>query len=528
LANAKVVVTLAAGGTTVSLVSEETGKSIGGVDDLTKLLSLRSFVTKEKKQTASSENRDVVITAACRISNKEKTDDEAYVQKALDNSFVVAAKPYQMMCANVRAHSKTIEENFGTSAEYKDILRKYCQLTEKVLVDVLAAMVRGEKEKGLLDDLSLTYKLPAYIRNKLVTKTLAVSKDMDLSRILFPQDPSKGLALSVKEWRSREFVRSLGPLMANSPIIISIIQNEELFLELTGITAEQLTNAEDPRVQRVFKTRILVVPPFREYERVLAPLTKPNFRGYGLPATAMDQSKDRLANLCAVPLRAYAFSVRMAETIPDFYNRIFPDGTIRAPDEKLGNYAKQTLDAIKNGIGCSLLGIIRGEDQPKAFMAWAHRECKIIPGGDLDKKITTALGITEDSFDVGVTGILEQVPNPPGPRADVVTRATSRAELLAIDEFKKTVFMSKDKADKKKRGNAASSILSKEAKIFLRMVSRDHSVALASAMETYFRSFYSTNIQRAAVQIATARFDEFDGEDAIDESSDESSDDDEE
>jgi hypothetical protein len=531
LAQAEVIVTLGPGGTTATLVSMGDKKPIGGIDDLAKLMSLRSFVTKEKKITASSEVREQMFTAAYRISEKESGRVEDYEQKVLDNSFVVGAKPYQAMCVNVRGHIKSIEENFGTSDEYKKVLINYAKATEKVLVDVIAAMVRGEKEKGLLDTYSFECGLPAYIRNKMTMKSLSMQKDMDLSRILFPSDPSKGLALSVREWRSKEFVSKLGFLTDSSCAIATIIQSDELFLELVGMTAEQFSNTEDPRVQYVLKTRILVVPPFEDHERVLSLLEKQSFRGFGLPATAMDQSKDRLANLCAVFIRAYAFSVRVAENIPDFYDRIFAPGTIKAPDDKLGNYAKQCHSAIKDGKECSLIPIIRGEEKPSALLAWVARECKIIPGGDLYKKIALCLGADDDDEALSLATFGEEGAQPSVSKAvlvDVVSKATTKSELLAIEEFVKKSFSLGGKDNRKKKAGTASSVLLRETRTFLKMVRREHSSSLADAMEGYFRSFYAVDIQAAAVRIAEARFDEFDDDGFIGSSGDESPDSEEE
>jgi hypothetical protein len=529
LAQAEVHIRISPGGTTAVLVSMGDQKPIGGIDDLAKLMSLRSFVTKEKKQSASSEVREQMFAAAYRLSRMESGKDEGYKQKPLDNSFVVAAKPYQAMCVNVRAHIKNVEENFNTKDEYKKVLIRFAKMTERVLVDVLSAMVRGEKEKGLMDQISFERGLPAYIRNKLTMKTLSLQKDMDLSRVLFPSDPSKGLGLTVKEWRSKEFVNKLGFLMAHSASIVSIIQEDEIFLELIGMTAEQFANAEDPRVQRVLKTRILVVPPFEDHTRVLSLLEKQNFRGFGLPATAMDQSKDRLANLCAVFIRAYAFSVRMAETIPDFYDRIFPKGTIRAPDEKLGNYAKQCAAAIANGTQCDLLPILKGEMKSSAMMAWITRECKLIPNGDLYNKIAEALGIDKDDKMVlaPVPG-KDTLPQTVEVPVDVVSKSASRNEDLAIENFVKSSFAIAQKDGKKKKAGTASSVLLKESRAFLKHVRREHSASLADAMEGYFRGFYAESVQLAAVRIAEARFDEFDDDGFVGSSADEDSSEDEE
>jgi len=529
LAQAEVQVTISPGGTTAILVSMVDQKPIGGIDDLAKLMSLRSFVTKEKKLTASSEVREKMFTVAYRLSSHEAGKVEGYKQKTLDNSFVVAAKPYQAMCANVRSHIKSIEENFNTSDEYKKILVGYAKTTERVLVDVLSAMVRGEKEKGLMDTYSFERGLPAYIRNKLTMKTLSLQKDMDLSRILFPSDPSKGLGLTVKEWRSEGFVKKMGPLVANSNAIGTIVQDDELFLELIGMTAEQFSNAEDPRVQRVLKTRILVVPPFEDHHRVLSLLEKQNFRGFGLPATAMDQSKDRLSNLCAVFIRAYAFSVRMAETIPDFYDRIFPAGTILSPDEKLGNYAKQCATALSKGIACDLIPIIRGEKKSSAMMAWITRECKLIPNGDLFKKIATTLAVDENDDDMSLENFVTEDECPPKVDipVDVVSKIASKNEDLAVESFVKSSFAIAQKDNKKKKAGTASSVLLKETKNFLKFVRKEHSASLADAMEGYFRGFYSVGIQSAAVRIAEARFDEFDDDGIVESSSDDSSSEDE-
>jgi len=526
LAQAKVQVTISAGGTTAILVSEETGKQIGGIDDLSKLLALRSFVAKEKKLSASSDLQQKIITAAYRAAVYNSAEDPEFLQRKLDNSFVMAAKPYLSMVETLESRHDPIMNNYHDgSTEYKEVLGTYCAGISRACQLTLAEMVKGEKEKGKMESFLFDEAVPAYIKNKLLMKSLAINKDTDLSRVLFPQDPSKGLALTVKEWRSDSFVNKQGFLMRNSGSIIKILRDDDLLLELTGLTAEQFANAEDPRVQRVLKTRILVVPPFEEHDRVLEPLSRANFRGFGLPNTAMDQSKDRLSNLCAVPIREYAFSVRMAETIADFYDRILPEGTIKPADDKLGNYAKQAFTHIKDGGNCDLVQVLRlTKAQDSSFMEWVNRECKIIPGGPLSNKIAAVLGLPAGGI-ANAVGTREGFPKPKPRLVDIVSDATTGAEKDGIADFRKNALSLREKSSSKKR-STASSVLKREARTFLKMVAKDHSSLLAESMEAYFRGFYSEDIQSAAVRIAEARFDELEDLSEVGSSEEESSDED--
>jgi len=529
LANAKVQVTISAGGTTAILVSEETGKQIGGLDDLAKLLGIRSFVTKEKKLSASSDVQQEILTAAFHANQHVVSVNPTFEQKKLDNSFVVAAKPYKSMAELMDSRLDAIDGNHHSgSKDYKGILRFYSKGIMSSLSLTLAEMIQGEKEKGKLDAFLFEHGVPSYVKTKLLIKSLATDKDTDLSRILFPQDPSKGLALTVKEWRSPDFVKKQSHLMIGSNAIINILQDDKLFLELIGMTAEQFSNAEDPRVQRVLKTRILVVPPFADHKRVLEPLSRASFRGFSLPATAMDQSKDRLSNLCAVFIRAYAFSVRMAETIPDFFNRILPKGTIQPADEKLGNYAKQVLDALERGIKCDLTEQIWLDKEPNALKHWIARECKIIPDGEFHKEILRVLAKPK-------TVSTDKNSRPGTPQARPIpfvmtSTITTGAELDKFKSFRKNATSIKEKSVNKKR-TPASSVLKRETKIFLKNVAKEHNPSLAEAMESYFRGFYAEEIQSAAVRIAEARFDELDDiiseDDTDDSDSDDASDDDE-
>jgi hypothetical protein len=364
-------------------------------------------------------------------------------------------------------------------------------------------MVQGEKEKGLLDRFLFDAGVPTYIKNKLQLKSLTVTKDMDLSRVLFPQDPSKGLSLTVAEWLSLPFVKKQGWLMVNNESIIRILQDRKLFLELVGLSYEDFHNAEDPRSQRVNKLRILVIPPFEDHERVLEPLSRPNFRGFGLPATAMDQSKDRLANLCAVFMRAYAFSVRMAETIPDFFDRITPKGTVVAPSEKLGNYAKQLLDRFKEGVECTLINKLQLREDLKPIMAWVCRECKIIPDGDLAKMILNALSNGEGGKPEIKSVFCAEPMKRASLRVDLISDVSTGTEKDRFKAFRSDVLSLKEKGIKGKK-SVASSVLSKAARSFLKQVARDHSHVLAQSMEVYFRGFYSEAIQLSAVRIAEA------------------------
>jgi len=518
IAQAKVQVTISAGGTTAVLVSEETGRQIGGLDDLAKLLGLRTFVTKEKKQSASSEAQEEVVLAAYRVNQMKVTQNPSFEPKKLDNYFVVAAKPYRNMAATIQKQLLAIMGNYHEDAgPWKKLLGMYCNGITNAISLTLGDMLEGEKEKGKMDLFLAQQGVPSYVKNKLQLKSLAISKDMDLGRILFPQDPSKGLSLTVSEWRDESLVKAQGGIMRHSEPIIRILKDEELFLELIGMSKEEFANAEDPRVQRVLKTRILVVPPYVNHKQVLEPLSRPNFRGFSLPATAMDQSRDRLSNLCAVFVRAYAFSIRMAETIPDFFDRVVEPGTVKPPDDKLGNYAKQLLQALEEGKEIKLFPKLQLLEPISAMMEWITRECKLIPNGSLYKKIERALtadkGGTAEYKAVSVEAAKAK-PNLVARILDDVTTGTEKDEMRTFQE--KTLSI-KEKSLKTKR-TVASSVLSKEAKAFLKYVGRNHSDALAISMESFFRGFYSEDIQSAAVRIAKARFDD------LEESDDESSD----
>jgi len=523
IAQAKVQVTISAGGTTAVLVSEETGKQIGGLDDLAKLLGLRSFVSKEKKQAASSELQDEILTAAYRASDRVKADDPNFKQKKLDSTFILAARPYKALASQIDEKIAALTANYHEgSEEYKKVLLSYCTHIQNATARVLAKMVQGEKDKGLLESFLFDEGVPSYVKNKLQLKSLAITKDMDLSRVLFPQDPSKGLSLTVSEWKSVAFVKKQGWIMKNNEILMRIFSGKELFLELIGMSEEEYQNAEDPRSQRVNKTRILVVPPFEDHKRVLEPLSRPNFRGFGLPATAMDQSKDRLSNLCAVAMRAYAFSVRMAETIPDFFDRITPKGTVITPSDKLGNYAKQLLDAIEKGVEITLIPKLRLSEPLEPLMAWITRECKIIPNGDLYKQIETALkkqgGGTDQVRSVFQDTALQKCI----PIVDMVSPIKTGAEKDRFKAFRSDALSLKEKGTTGRK-TIASSVLSKNAKSFLKSVARDHSPMLAQSMEAYFRGFYSEAIQAAAVRIAEARFDDLEDLSEVDYSGDDAS-----
>jgi hypothetical protein len=361
---------------------------------------------------------------------------------------------------------------------------------------------------------------------------------VDLARIIFPQDPSKGFSLTVREWMDPAFLAKQGTVLKNSLFLKELFEADGLVRELSQLSDEQWENAEDPRTQRVKKQRFLVVPT-TGLDRVLEPLARQNFRGFALPGTAMDQSKDRLGNLAAIPIRAYAFSIRMAETLPDFYDRFTPKGTIKPFDDKLGNHAKQMQTYLAGGGQCDLLDIICLKKKPEALMAWVHRECKIIPNGDLSKKIIAALGLSakEMRTPVETPQLPDQIVAVPlvgladkgwifeglGPLGDEVDRA-------ACARFEGSTFYGKQKEEKKKRSEAAS-VLRKPARAFVDHVKKTHSGSLADAMEMYFRGFYNSKMQDAAVGLALAKFDEIEevnGDTSGSGSSDEESDSDDE
>jgi len=480
---------------------------MGGVDDLTRLLTLQSFVSKEKKQAASSEMLDRIHLTAYRASTIVKSEDSSFVQKKLDNAFVIATKQYQNIAQLMVQREKALGENYSQANKHlKTSLRYYILAIKKAASETISALVRGEKEKGLMDSLLFDYGVPAYVKGKLLAKSLMLGGDTDLNRVLFPQDPSRGLALTVKEWQSEPFCAKQGVLLVNSLMLIKILRNKELVAELSNLSVEQMENAEDPKSQRVLKTRMLVVPPYGDQTKILEALSRSSFRGFNLPNTAMDQSRDRLASLCAVPLRAYALSIRMAETTVDFFDRFLPAGTVVQPNEKLGNYAKQMLDAINNGTESQLLEIISLQaDDTSPMKEWIERECKIVPGGDLSKKIVSVLGLTKENAEPDEP-VQNEVPTVLSIALDAVSPVSGAVEKAGLQAFQREHFAKRAKVGKKRTGQA-SSVLSRAAKTFLKHISKDHP-SLEEPMEAYLRGFFSIDLQQAAVALAEARFDE--------------------
>jgi len=149
IAQAKVQVTISAGGTTAVLVSEETGRQIGGLDDLAKLLGLRTFVTKEKKQSASSEAQEEVVLAAYRVNQMKVTQNPSFEPKKLDNSFVVAAKPYRNMAATIQKQLLAIMGNYHEDAgPWKKLLGMYCNGITNAISLTLGTCSRVKRRRG--------------------------------------------------------------------------------------------------------------------------------------------------------------------------------------------------------------------------------------------------------------------------------------------------------------------------------------------------------------------------------------------
>jgi hypothetical protein len=347
------------------------------------------------------------------------------------------------------------------------------------------------------------------------------------------------LALSVKEWRSNEFLAKQGPLVEASNLAYTFVNNDELIRAMTGIAdTVPLDSEENPQVAKLLGAKLVVMPPVSDATGIIE-LGSKSKSGFKFPTPSMDTVSGAIVALSTALLRVYSANLQSVDLVGDYYATIAPRAVRREDVTPTNNFYVQW--GKMRDPSPIWAAVIRGGNRSMNLRAcvwrWIRMELRLSEKAEAGKALAHALELREDgtipSEGVGSGNLvlqddpenllLETLPpldRDPGEMIKLnksvnLLRDLKDTELPFWNEFQERVF---PPAVGKKRQPVGLSLtpLTPQGKLLLARV-KQISPYVAARMLSWLRSFSDERLQLAAVSVTNAEFDDIfsslDGED---------------
>jgi len=545
-AGAKLLVEIDAAGTRVFLADQRTGHLIGGPEDLAKLGGIRSFVSRERKESASIEVARETTQLAYKASLRTDLVGQGYKQMPLENSYGAAVRPLLMVIRHLDGNLEKLEANTNPQLRtaHRSILKGFFVKIKNCYFHNIVLHTKGENVKGRLAELLFDAGVPEYVHTRLTNQNLVLDRAQELCRVLFPSDASKGLALTIKEWRSAAFRDKLGmAILGASHLVTALVTNDEFLRTICKIDSSiGLDDETNPSAVRLLKSRVAVMPPMLDSRYVTEPGGKAK-SGWKFPTPGMESISSAINALSTALMRVYSANLQSVDLVGDFYATIVPDTVSRAAVNPTNNFYVQWANAAEPTAAWAdrIKGGSTGSARADVWR-WLRTEMRLSEKGDGGKSLARAILLQENGSPQARLGngignnAYHPLPAPtgnqaPADRPDVsgtndLLRPLSATELPYWEEFRKATFPSKKKGKKKlaAQGSQLTRLTPEGVKVTQEIATL--STSLAERMRAWLRGFSDERLQVAAVRLINASFDELFVEEA--EASDDGSDSDEE
>jgi len=545
-AGAKLTVEIDTAGTRVFLADQRTGVLIGGPEDLSRLGGIRSFVSRERKDAQGIEVAREVTQLAYKAKSHLVLNNPAYKQVSLESSYGAAVRPLLATLDRIDENRKKLKENTNPelSSIFKPELENMFTKIRNAYFHLILLHTKGENTKGKLQELLYERGVPEYVHTRLTNQGLVLDRGQELARVLFPSDPSKGMSLTLKEWRQSLFRSKLGnSLLGGSHLAMKLTNDDSFIRAITKIDGSvDLKDETNPSVAKLLKCRVAVMPPMRDDRYVIEPASKTK-AGWKFPSPGMDSIQGAMNALSVSLLRMYSANMQSVDLVGDFYATIVPGAVSRAAVTPTNNFYVQWGNAKNhNDIWLDhVLGGSTGEYRVNVWR-WLRTEMRLSENAEGGKTLAKALLLKENGTPLpNKTREIEiSKPDPKDDKKTIIVKETQeyypgftdpsnrpRAYSLLKDEtelnltrhltdeeqpiwkkFQKETFPVK-KTGKKSRvvtGNTLTKLT--PAGVALAEEIESISPHLAERMRTWLRGFSDMRIQSAAVKLANASFDE--------------------
>lgn len=541
-ASVKLTVEIDAAGTRVFLADQRTGQLVGGPEDLSKLGGIRAFVTRERREASGIEIARVVSEISFRASIANAALSQGYVQQALDSSYGATIRPLLITLERLAANRVKLQEN--NNPALSDVFRTYLEdmfrRVRHAYYRHILLLTGGHSKKGQLAEQVFQAGVPEYVHAKITNQNFVLERGQELARVLFPQDPSKGLTLSLREWRDEGFMQKQGPYLFRScGIVQRFLTTDSLLRPITRLDPSiGFDDETNPLVAKLLKAKVYVIPPMQDSRYVTEPGSKQR-GGWKFPSPSMETPAGAISAFGVSLLRIYSANLQSVDLVGDYYNTIANGEVSRSALSPTNNFYVQWSNASCTDAAWvqSYTGLSEDFTLREATWRWIRLELRLSEKAS-GKILAIGLGLSETIKPVLKKRTVEraQSPNKDGsakppvheeveflpmirPKSpDWVTmqepsgpldlqKPISATETPLVDIYQKEYFPRVKKGKTKAAQGANLTRIGPDGRFLLESLSK-LSKTLSSRMELWLRGFSDDRLQSAASKLALAQFDE--------------------
>jgi hypothetical protein len=528
-AGAKLVVEIDAGGTRVLLADQRTGQIIGGPDDLQRLGSIRTFVNRERKDALGIEAAKETTQLAYLAEQVCKVDTPDFVMKPVDTGFAAQLRPFHGILKILDENTKILDANTSQSGkqDYEPHARRLIVGIGNAYTEVIAVLTGGGDIKGLLRERLFANCVPDWAHGKFTTKLNNFGRTEEWHKLFFPQDPMKGLALTMKEWRDDDFVVAQGLLTSASTLINQLVSDDELVYSLTKIKETiSLKDESNLLVEKLLRVKLNALPVVENPDHLID-FGGRSRAGFKFPTPSMDTPSGAMIALSTAVLRIYSANLQSVDLVSDYFATIVPGEIKPLEISPTNNVYVQWGNAklYKNVWEKVIKGGLDDMSLRADVWRWIRTELRLSEKGKAGVSLANALLLEEDGSvpEKGTThGIINNddasrdalALDPPSLPGEVVLptnkmlgllRPLSETEIIHWKDFQLRVFPPSGGRKKVPVGLALTPLTTPGRHLVNRV--KLISPYVAERMLSWLRSFSDERLQLAAVKVTNAEFD---------------------
>lgn len=540
----KVTIELGPGSQSIQITRN--GAVIMTEPEVRELSQINQFVKKERKTDVTGKKAGALEALAYRLIAAKKASNKKWEPALIGPNQLTTLRERDAQIKNLGYNLDLIDANKAVaSKDAKDyLLRVGSAIRNAIAESALSCLEEGKNE----DIYSCAYErnVPRWCVVRLANGKLNnIDATVDLTRLLFPKDFSKGITVTVEETRNKTFVDANVYIYQRSNLLVKCIQSDDIIRALTGFgTAVSLIDVTNVEVNRVMKSVLTLSPVDKDLGR-LAKLLEG--RGVTMKWSTRGQAGNYKATFLAFShsfIKAFFGLVKGPDPFNRWWKVCFPNeyhtlirkdftGINNSVGHWLGNSrhvhpkewddifsgcTKVARDYVLEAIRTDLGGFTEG--RLAALMEDLLGLKIVVPATDEDPAEFSAL---PNKIDV-VAGERED----PTPLAISMTRAMVNEDETGLKKAREKFFATKlederktAKAALRKRGNRdptmnARGTITAEIEATIRELDEAVAEETIKASLDWLRSFSHPEVRKATAQLLAARFDAYADEENID------------
>lgn len=522
----------ATGGNAISLTRN--GEVVADKADMQKILNIDSFIVSERKQVqkeATSANLEASLSAIVEMSKEPSMGPPV---TKLPNGYLDVYRGISAQMKTLAENTKAIEA-LEVTGEANELVKNYLLAQSARIRAAAGNFIRyraatNEDEPDKLNRFLKAEKVLNWVFLRLTQQKLSVNAaGFQIKNLLFPKDPSKGLAVSMYELMTDEIRNNQGGILSGMTVATSVLKNENFVRRFCNIANDvPILDFENNDVAKsMMNVPIMVVPPYIAVSDVVDILAKQGLRGFAWNVGNTLTPQDNLKFLGTLFKRVHYLSLTRANNKIDLLQELIPgfeyshEALSKDVYVQLKTFAKDHADVL-----VTLLGTLNSKSNSslgeRVVLFRLLTDVLQISPGDQTALGTVAhalrLIMTNGRFPPGQTpeafteipfgniGLVNDTWSSIIGRRDMRTdREANKALLRTVMDKLPGGNSKKNTADRRNRIGAVRSTLGTTALGTLAVLKQRRFDALAQVLEQWFRSFLNLDIQGAVANLILAK-----------------------